>query len=128
MNSSNFDRHIIRTKKKSPKLLNRKMGEIVQDFLRGGKFCQIPHLVFHIFRGLAVLTIPGIVEWSHRGWGGLDLWWTFKLNGDFLCLNDSGSLILSMFMHVYIYIYLLCVCIWYIIFIFIHLHLIISLF
>ena len=73
-----------------------------------------------------MLTIPGIVEWSHRGWGGLDLWWTFELNGDFLCLNDSGSLILSMFMHVYIY--LLCVCIWYIIFIFIHLHLIISLF
>ena len=30
--------------------------------------------------------------------GGLDLWWTFKLNGDFLCLNDSGSLILSMLM------------------------------
>ena len=28
--------------------------------------------------------------------------------GIFLCLNDSGSLILSMFMHVYIYIFTVC--------------------
>lgn len=89
---------ILSEKKNPQKLLNRKMGEIVQDFLRGVNFARSPTWFFHIFRGLAVLTIPGIVEWSHRGWGGLDLWWTFKLNGDFLCLNDSGSLILSMLM------------------------------
>lgn len=96
MNSSNFDRQKI-PKKKSPKLLNRKMGEIVQDFLRGVKFANL-HLVFsHLSR------LGGVNHSRHRGMvtprlGGLDFWWTFKLNGDFLCLNDSGSLILSMLM------------------------------
>ena len=48
MNSSNFDRHIIW--KKHPQPLNRKIGEIVQDFLRGGKFCQSPTWFFEAWR------------------------------------------------------------------------------
>ena len=83
MNSSNFDRQKI-PKKKSPKPPQPKNGRNCPGLSPGGKVCQPPPGFFHISRGLAVLTIPGIVEWSHRGWGGhIDFWWTFKLNGDF---------------------------------------------